>query len=99
MAEKSEHVWVIDALDEGVARVEEDGVRMIVVPRYLLPAGTREGQMLRVTREEGKSKESVTLTVALDAKATAKAMRRSKEITAATLTESKKRDRGGDVAL
>jgi hypothetical protein len=99
MDEKSEHVWVIDALDEGVARVEEDGARMIVVPRYLLPTGAHEGQLLRVTRGEGKSKTSVTITIVVDEKGTAREMRRSKEMTAATLAASKKRDPGGDVAL
>jgi hypothetical protein len=99
MPEKSEHVWVIDGLEEGMVRVEEDGARMIVVPRYLLPAGVREGQVVRVTRGEGKSDESATFTVVVDEKATAKALRRSKERTTAAMAASKKRDSGGDVAL
>ena len=49
MAEQS-HVWRIDGIEEGVARVEEDGERMITLPRHLLPAGAREGQIVRVVR-------------------------------------------------
>src|SRR5215212_2989519 len=69
MAEQS-HVWRIDGIEEGVARVEEDGERMITLPRHLLPAGAREGQVVRVTRA-ASGKRSVTLTMTIDDAATA----------------------------
>lgn len=99
MAERTEHQWVVDGIEEGMARVEEDGERMLTVPTYLLPAGVAEGQILRVTRGSEKKKESVTLVVAVDSEAAAQAMARSKDQTARTMAASKKRDPGGDVAL
>ena len=96
MAEQK-HVWRIDGIEEGIARIEEDGERMINLPRHLLPAGAREGQRLRVTRTAGKG--IVTLTVAIDEKGTAAELARSKAQTAATLAQSRKRDPGGNVSL
>ena len=92
-----EHAWRIDGIEEGVARVEEDGERMITLPRHLLPAGAREGQLLRVTRSEGE--DHVTLTIAIDEPGTASELAGSKAQTAATLSQSRKRDPGGNVSL
>jgi hypothetical protein len=91
------HIWRIDGIEEGVARVEEDGERMITLPRYLLPASVREGQLIRVTRAPGKG--SVTLTIAIDEEGTAAELAASKAQTAAALAQSRKRDPGGDVSL
>ncbi len=96
MAERT-HVWRIDGIEEGVVRVEEDGERMITVPRHLVPASAREGHVLRVTRVAAKG--SVTLTIAIDEKGTAAELAGSKAQTAAALAESRKRDPGGNVAL
>src|SRR6476646_6593389 len=49
MARSNTHRWAVDGISDGMARVEEDGERMITVPAYLLPAGVREGQVLQVT--------------------------------------------------
>src|SRR5947209_13163106 len=67
---ESTHVWRIDGIEEGAARVEEDGKRMITLPSHLLPAGAREGHVVRVTRTEA-GKGSVTLTLVVDTAATA----------------------------
>jgi len=91
------HVWRIDGIEDGVARVEEDGTRMISVPRHLLPAAAAEGQRLQVTRSAGKG--TVTLTVSLDEAGTAAELARSRAQTSAIAARSKKRDPGGDVAL
>lgn len=99
MAERAEHQWVVDGVEEGMARVEEDGERMLAVPTYLLPAGVVEGDVLRVTRGPEKKRESVTLVVTINVEAAARAMARSKDQTARTAAASKKRDPGGDVAL
>jgi hypothetical protein len=97
MAEQS-HVWRIDGIEEGVARVEEDGERMISLPRHLLPVGAREGQVVRVTRRpDGRG--SVTLTLTVDDTATAAEADQSRAQTSAILARSKKRDPGGNVSL
>lgn len=41
--------WVIDQIENGIASIEVDGKRMITLPRALLPAGVKEGDVLRVT--------------------------------------------------
>jgi hypothetical protein len=92
------HLWRIDGIEEGVARVEEDGERMITLPRHLLPAGAREGQIMRVTRTTA-GKGSVTLTLTIDAEATAAALEQSRAQTSAIMARSKKRDPGGNVSL
>ena len=97
MAERT-HVWRIDAIEEGVARVEEDGERMINVPRHLLPAGAREGQCLEVTRAAAGTR-SVVLTIAIDEERTSAELARSRAQTAAAYAQSKKRDPGGNVSL
>ena len=92
------HVWRIDGIEDGVARVEEDGERMITLPRHLLPASAREGQVVRVTRS-ASDKGSVTLTLAIDDAATAAEADRSRAQTSAILARSKTRDPGGNVSL
>jgi hypothetical protein len=99
MSKSDQHVWAIDGIEEGMARIEEDGERIITVPRYLLPAGAREGQLLRVTRARGKGREPLTITVAIDEEATAARLVKSRATTTAAMAASKKRDPGGDVAL
>jgi hypothetical protein len=98
MSEEKPHLWRIDGIEEGVARVEEDGERMISVPRHLLPAAAREGQILRVTRRAA-GKGSVTLTLDVDAAATTAALDESRAQTSAILAQSKRRDPGGNVSL
>jgi hypothetical protein len=101
MSKSDTHVWVIDGIEEEMARIEEDGERIITVPRYLLPAGAREGQLLRVTRSGGKGrgKEPLTLTVVVDEQATAARLEKSRATTTAAMAASRKRDPGGDVSL
>jgi hypothetical protein len=97
MPDTQNHLWTIDAVEEGIARIEEDGERMIHLPRYLLPSGAREGQILRVAAKPGKGRTD--LTIEIDEAATAAAMAKSKAQTSAIMAASKKRDPGGDVAL
>ena len=91
-------VWRIDGIEDGVARVEEDGKRMITLPSHLLPAGAREGQVVRVTRT-ASGKESVALTLLIDDAATSSEADRSRAQTAAIAARSKQRDPGGNVSL
>ncbi len=99
MSAHTEHSWSVDAIAEGVARVEEDGARMLSVPRHLLPDGAAEGQLLKVTRAPGADADSVVVTIVIDRAATAKALRASAATTAQAMATSRKRDPGGDVAL
>lgn len=99
MNERGEHRWAVDSLEEDMARVEEDGTRMITVPRWLLPSGAREGQQLRVTRSPGEGAGSVSITVAVDDTGTAAALAKSKATMTSAMAASKQRDPGGDVAL
>ena len=99
MTRSTSHRWAIDAIEEGMARVEEDGERMISVPVYLLPAGVREGQVLQVSSAPGADRGTLVVTVAADDEATADSLAKSKTTTARAMAQSRKRDRGGDVAL
>jgi hypothetical protein len=99
MIRRDGHRWVIDGIEEGMARIEEDGERIITVPLHLLPADVAEGQMLRVISAPGAEPGSLVVTVSIDEKATAQALEKSKAAMARTMSASKKRDRGGDVAL
>lgn len=99
MSQNAEHRWALDSIEEGMARLEEDGERMITIPLYLLPPGVAEGQLLRVTRTPDPDRKSVVITIAIDDAGTAKAFRKSVETTAQAMAESKKHDRGGDVSL
>jgi hypothetical protein len=98
MAKQDEHRWAVDGIEEETARVEEDGSRMMNVPRRLLPSGAKEGDVLRVTRTEDKS-GSVQITITVDAEATRDALAASKASVTRTMAASKKRDPGGNVSL
>lgn len=91
------HRWVIDGLEEDAARIEEDGARILTVPRWLLPAEAREGQVLQVTRSLATGASTVTFTV--DDAATAAATSASAAQVEKIAKASKSRDAGGDVVL
>ena len=99
MTDNIEHRWAVDGIEEGVARIEEDGARMISVPVHLLPPGTKEGQLLRVTRAAGPGANAMGLTITLDEAGAEAARKQSKAVMDAAMAESRKADRGGDVAL
>ena len=95
--DQTEHRWVVDGIEEGVARIEEDGGRILTVPAWLLPPDVKEGQLLRVTRTA--SPGTSILTIALDSAGTAAALAKSKATVEKATKESMKRDPGGDVTL
>lgn len=99
MTKRTEHSWSVDGIEEGIARIEEDGERMLNVPRHFLPDGVAEGQLLRVTRSSASGPESVVITIAIDHAATTESLNKSRATMAQAMAESKKRDPGGDVAL
>ena len=99
MTKRASHRWTVDGIEEGMARIEEDGERMITVPVYLLPAGVREGQVFQVSSTPGEERGSLIVTVAADETAETESLARSKATVARASAQSRKRDPGGDVAL
>lgn len=97
MTPQSDHKWIVDGIEEGMARIEVDGKRIMSVPAYLLPDDASEGQVLSVSRNA--STGSVQISVKRDAAATAKALDSSAAVMHGAMTESKKRDPGGNVSL
>src|SRR5687768_16472506 len=91
-------IWRIDAIEERVARIEQDGGEMITLPVSLLPAGAKEGQRLSVTRTTD-GRRGLTLAIVIDAEGTSEERAASARQTAAALARSRKRDPGGNVAL
>ncbi|MEO8562346.1 MAG: hypothetical protein ABI601_09750 [bacterium] len=98
MSSQIDHLWAVDELDDDVARIIEDGARMMFMPRYLLPPGVSEGQMLSVSRSEEPG-GSVQITVAFDETATRSARAGTGNALARALAASRKQDSGGDVSL
>ena len=66
MSTQTKHRWALDAIEEGMARVEEDGERMISIPIHLLPAGAKEGQLLRLERTPAADGGGMVLTITID---------------------------------
>jgi hypothetical protein len=84
--------WVVDSIGEGIATVEEDGERILRVPRWMLPDDAREGSVLSVTREAHDG--DVALRIGPDAEGEAAALERSRR-----QVERETGDEGGDIAL
>ena len=82
----NQHRWVIDSIEEHVASIEVDAGQMITLPQSLLPAGAKQGDVLRVSIE-------------LDPAATKQAMADSAAQVKKGMDASRKRDPGGDIKL
>ena len=80
------HRWVVDAIEENSASIEVDGGPTINVPRSLLPARAKEGDVLRVTIE-------------IDEQSTREAMDASRQQVERGREASRKNDPGGDIQL
>lgn len=88
------HRWFVDGLAADTARVEIDGARVVTVPRWLLPADVREGDVLRVRHL--RAGERARLSVERDAGAT----RQAREQSAAQVADLPVAgDGGGDIVL
>lgn len=77
MSKHSKHIWVVDVIEDSSASIEVDGRTVTPIPRWMLPEGVREGDVLSVThdRMEGKSE----LLIETDPDAKRKALDRSKK--------------------
>jgi hypothetical protein len=73
----SRHMWVIDAIEDDAAVIEVDGRRITPLPRWLLPADAKDGDVLRVTHARSGSRS--TLSIEVDRHATRVAFQRSAE--------------------
>src|SRR4051812_40068911 len=94
-AKQTEHRWAVDGIEESVARIEEDGERMITVPLHLLPPSAKQGQLLRVTTSTVAQADTLVITVALDLAGTDAAIEKSRRTIADASKVSKRRDPGG----
>jgi hypothetical protein len=59
------HRWAVDRIEEGTAAVEQDGDHVYEIPRDLLPADARDGDVLSVTIARAAPGE-VTISVRID---------------------------------
>ena len=92
--DKDSRRWMVDSVEEGIAAVNDDGGRILHVPAWILPSGTREGDVLSVSRApEGDG--ACTLRIVIDRAATDEALRISREQVERRLPH----DPGGDIVL
>ncbi|MDE2678086.1 MAG: DUF3006 domain-containing protein [Gemmatimonadota bacterium] len=86
-------IWTVDRVEAGVAVLVPDaGEQVAEVPLSGLPAGTREGSVLRVPDSEGRPDWSAA---ALDEELRRARLDEAERI----LQRLKRRDPGGDVVL
>lgn len=86
-------VWTVDRVESGVAvLVRDDGERVVEAPLFELPAGTREGSVLRAPDREGRP---AWRAARLDEELRRRRLDEAERI----LRRLKRRDPGGDVAL
>ena len=93
MTKHSNHIWVVDVIEEGSASIEVDGRTVTPIPAWLLPEGVREGDVLSVTHDRGEGKSA--LVIGADPEAKKKALDRS----AKQVSRKSKNDPGGNVQL
>lgn len=86
------HTWVVDVIEEDSAAVEVDGRQVTPIPRWILPAEARDGDVLRVAHDRSGTRS--TLTIEVDRHATELAYQRSDE----QLRRAPKPDKG-DIVL
>ncbi|HEX8209780.1 MAG TPA: DUF3006 domain-containing protein [Longimicrobium sp.] len=85
--------WTVDSIEEGIAAVHEENGRLLHVPAWLLPNGTREGDVVVIEREPGSG--SVTLRLRIDRAATERALAASRD----QLARLRQGDSGGDIQM
>lgn len=88
--------WRVDAIEEGMAAIEDRAGRRFDVPLEVLPADVREGHVLAVEVVGGDSGGDVRLRVSLDQEATERAFARSVE---QLRNMPEQNDPGGDIHL
>lgn len=94
MTEAEPHRLVVDRFEGDLVVVEVDGDRFLDLPRWLLPSGLREGDVVTAQVEGGEGGER-RVTFSLDRAATEAARQEAQ----ALLTRLRRRDPGGDIQL
>lgn len=90
---RAERIWVADRFESGIAvLVRDDDAETKNVPVPLLPAGTREGTVLRVPEDQGRPVWSHAV---VDDEIRSQRLREAE----AVLQRLRRRDPGGDVVL
>jgi len=89
-----QHRLVVDRFEGDLAVVEVDGDRFLDLPRWLLPPGTREDDVVALTVQAAPD-GSVLCTARVDAAATAAA----REEAARLVQRLRRKDPGGDIVL
>ncbi len=93
MSERRERLWVVDRVDGSIAvLVRDEDEHTEDVPISALPAGSREGSVLRVPEPAGRPDWTAA---ALDEEARRARLRKAEEV----LDRLRRRDPGGDVRL
>jgi len=89
--------WVVDSMEESVASIEIDGKRTVQLPKWLLPRGAKEGDVLTVTHDVAESGDESRLGIVMDRDATRTAVERSARQVADRGRSAG--DPGGDIKL
>ncbi|WP_419942180.1 DUF3006 domain-containing protein [Candidatus Palauibacter sp.] len=93
MSAPAECLWVVDRLEGSIAVVvRDDDERVEDVPVAELPAGSREGAVLRVPERDGRTDWTAAV---LDEEARRARLRDAEDV----LARLRRRDPGGDVQL
>lgn len=93
--QRSRHIWTVDTIEEGAAAIEVDGRQVTTVPRWVLPSGAKEGDVLVVHHERGAERSSLVIEVDEDATRVALEKSASQVETMRRLMEERRaRDRG-----
>ncbi|HEY8483862.1 MAG TPA: DUF3006 domain-containing protein [Longimicrobiales bacterium] len=87
------HRLVVDRFEGDLVVVEVDGERFLDLPRWLLPPGVREDDVIVVRRTTGENR--VTLELEVDPAATAAARAEARRL----IDELRRKDPGGDLSL
>ena len=88
------HRLVVDRFEGDLAVVEVDGARFVDLPRWLLPKGTREDDVLVATAREAAD-GAVAWEIRIDAEATAAAREEARSL----VERLRRKDPGGDIVL
>ena len=91
-----QHRWIVDSIEERAAAIEVDGKDMITLPLWLIPDGAKEGDVLSVQHDRPAKGQRSTLTIAVDAAATKKALAES---AAQVKKGAPAKGAGGDIIL
>jgi Protein of unknown function (DUF3006) len=68
MSKTSNHVWIVDVIEDGAASIEVDGRTVTPIPQWILPESAKEGDILSVKHERKEGKSMLLIETDRDAK-------------------------------